>query len=83
MNNIPKKSFVLNIANKSNALDTLMERICMRANTETVKITKYSRVKKFRVNDIIRNQKVIPADTANALNLGDESSILDRINECD
>mgnify|MGYP004254132059 CR=1 FL=1 len=55
----------------------------MTANTETVKMTKYSRVKKFRVNEIIKNQKVMPADTANALNLGDESSILDRINECD
>ncbi len=31
---------------------------------------------------IIINQKEKPAVTASALNLGDESSILDRINEC-
>ena len=32
--------------------------------------------------EIIKNQKVNPAVTANDLNLGDESFILNRINEC-
>jgi len=74
---------VLNIANTSNALETLMERICMTENTDTIKTRKYSNVKKFRLNDSTKNQKVIPADTASALNLGDESSILNRIYESD
>jgi len=55
----------------------------MRENTDIVKIRKYSNVKKFRLNDTTKNQKVIPADTASALNLGDESSILNRIYESD
>ncbi len=74
---------MLNIANTSNALETLMERICMTENTDTIKTRKYSNVKKFRLNDSTKNQKVIPADTASALNLGDESSILNRIYESD
>ena len=32
--------------------------------------------------EIIKNQKVNPAVTANDLNLGDENCILNRINEC-
>ena len=74
---------MLNIANTSNALETLMERICMIENTDTIKTRKISNVKKFRLNDSTKNQKVIPADTASALNLGDESSILNRIYESD
>ena len=39
--------------------------------------------KAFPVADVmIKNQKVNPAVTANDLNLGDESCILNRINEC-
>ena len=64
---------MLNIANTSNALETLMERICITENTDAIKTRKYSNVKKFRLNDSTKNQKVIPADTASALNLGDES----------
>jgi hypothetical protein len=30
----------------------------------------------------MKNQNDIPAVTANALNLGDDNSILNRINEC-
>ena len=74
---------MLNIANTSNALETLMERICITENTDTIKTRKISNVKKFRLNDSTKNQKVIPADTASALNLGDESSILNRIYESD
>ena len=33
--------------------------------------------------DITKNQKDNPAETANALNLGEESCILNWINECD
>jgi len=46
-----------------------------------IKITKYSIVKTPKIDVIIKNQKVNPADTANALNLGDDNSILNRINE--
>ena len=60
-----------------------MERICITENTDTIKTRKYSNVKKFRLNDTTKNQKVIPADTASALNLGYESSILNRIYESD
>ena len=38
---------------------------------------------KRQLNDITKNQKVIPVDTASALNLGDETSILNWIYESD
>jgi len=49
----------------------------------TIKIAKYSNLKIPKIDVIIKNQKVNPADTANALNLGDDNSILNRINEGD
>jgi hypothetical protein len=55
----------------------------MIVKIEIVKIRKYSNMKKFKLNDIIKNQKVSPADTASALNLGDETCILNWIYESD
>ena len=39
---------------------------------------------KYPIEDVImKNQKVSPAVTASALILGEDASILDRIDECD
>ncbi len=48
-----------------------------------MKITKFSIEKNPNADIMIIYQKENPADTANALNLGDDSSILDRIDESD
>ena len=64
------------------ALDTLIDKNCISGNTIAIKITKYSSAKTPKIDVRIKNQKVNPADTANALNLGEDNSILNRINEC-
>ena len=46
------------------------------------KITNASIENKPMDEEIIKNHKENPAVTAAALNLGDDSSILNRINEC-
>ena len=74
---------VLKIAKMSNALETLIDRICIMENTEIIKIRNNSRLKKFRLRDITKNQKDIPAETAIDLNLGEESSMLNRVYESD
>ena len=48
----------------------------------TTKIVNASKENKPMTDEIIKNQKENPAVTVSALNLGDDSSILDRINEC-
>ncbi len=80
-NKIPRKNFVLYIANVSSALDTLIDINCINGNIIATNIAKYSRVKTPTIDVITTNQKVNPADTASALNLGDDNSILNRINE--
>ena len=65
----------------SNALDTFTDKICIKVKTIIIKITKYSSENTPDIEVIIKNQNVNPADTANALNLGDDNSILNRINE--
>ena len=77
---MPRKNLVLYIANVSNALDTLIDRNCINGKTTATKITKYSSAKTPRIEVIIKNQKENPADTANALNLGEDNSILNGIN---
>ena len=47
----------------------------------TIKITSASKENTPTDEDIIKNQKENPAVTANALNLEEDSSILNRINE--
>ena len=82
-NKIPRKNLVLYIANVSSALDTLIDINCIKGKTTAINIAKYSSVKTPTIDVITKNQKVNPADTASALNLGDDISILNRINESD
>ena len=44
-------------------------------------MTKISREKNPVADVMIKNQKVNPEDTANALKRGDDNSILNRVNE--
>ena len=66
----------------SNALESFNEKICVTASIIATKIASASKENKPIVEEIIKNQKVNPAVTAMALNLGDDNSILNRINEC-
>ena len=81
-NNIPRKILVLMIAKTSNALDSLTEKICVKTKTITTKAANISKEKTPIAVDIMKNQNENPAVTANDLNLGEESSILNWINEC-
>ena len=81
MNKIPRKNFVLIIAKTSKAFETLIDKNCIKGKTITIKIARYSKVKTPKIEVKIKNQKLSPADTANALNLGEDNSILNRINE--
>ena len=78
----PKKNFVLKSAKISNTFDTLRERICIKGKMMIIKITNASIENIPNAIIMIKYQKENPADTASALNLGDDNSILDRINEC-
>lgn len=80
-NIIPKNIFVFIIARRSSAPDSLTVKIWVKINTLVTNGTKISRRKKPPAVDIIKNQNEIPAVTARLLNLGEESSILNRINE--
>jgi len=73
---------VLIIAKISNAFESLNAKICVMVIINTRKITSASIENKPEAEVIIKNQKENPAVTAMALNLGDDSSILNRINEC-
>ena len=66
----------------SNALESFNEKTCVTASIIATKIASASKENKPIVEEIIKNQKVNPAVTAMALNLGDDNSILNRINEC-
>ena len=66
----------------SNAFESFNEKICVMVIVNTTKITNASIENKPVVELIIKNQKENPAVTANALNLGEDSSILNRIYEC-
>ena len=66
----------------SNAFESLTAKIWVIAIVIPTKIAKASKENKLMAEEIIKNQKENPAVTAMALNLGDDSSILNRINEC-
>ena len=66
----------------SNAFESLRAKIWVIDIVIATKITNASIENKPMVEDIIKNHKENPAVTAKALNLGDDSSILNRINEC-
>ena len=82
INNIPRKILVLMIAKTSNALDSLTEKICVKTSTITTKTASASKEKTPIAVVIMKNQKENPAVTANDLNLGEDSSILNWINKC-
>ena len=81
-NKIPKNILVLIIAKMSNAFESLNAKIWVIDIVNATKITNASMENKPVAEEIIKNHKENPAVTARALNLGDDSSILNRINEC-
>ena len=70
------------MAKTSNPFESLTEKICVIVIVIARKIPSNSKEKTPIEVVIIINQKEKPAVTASALNLGDDSSILNRINEC-
>ena len=72
---------MLIIAKISNPFESLTEKIWVIPIVAATKIPSNSKEKTPVAEVIIKNQKVNPAVTASALNLGDENSILNRINE--
>ena len=73
---------MLIIAKMSNAFESLTAKIWVIDIVIATKIANASKENKPVAEEIIKNQKENPAVTAMALNLGDDSSILNRINEC-
>ena len=73
---------MLIIAKMSNAFESLRAKIWVIDIVIATKITNASIENKPVAEEIIKNHKENPAVTAMALNLGDDSSILNRINEC-
>ena len=82
INKIPKKIFVLIIANMSNPFESLTANICVIIKTVATNTASASKENNPIADVIIKNQKENPAVTAKLLNRGEESSILNRINEC-
>ena len=82
INKIPKKIFVLIIANMSNPFESLTANICVIIKTVATNTANTSKENNPIADVIIKNQKENPAVTARLLNRGEESSILNRINEC-
>ena len=72
---------MLIIAKMSNAFESLIAKIWVIAIVIAIKITNASIENKPVVEEIIKNHKENPAVTARALNLGDDSSILNRIDK--
>ena len=82
INKIPKKIFVLIIANMSNPFESLTANICVIIKTVATNTASASKENNPIADVITKNQKENPAVTARLLNCGEESSILNRINEC-
>tara|TARA_Y100000817_G_C16514526_1_gene392741 strand:- start:70 stop:345 length:276 start_codon:yes stop_codon:yes gene_type:complete len=82
MKRIPKNNFVLNIAKISRAFDNLIEKIWVNVIVIPKKIANNSSEKRLVDAVIKKNQNEKPAVTASALNRGEDTSILDRINKC-
>ena len=66
----------------SNTFESFNAKICVTVIINTRKITTASIENKPEAEVIIKNQKVNPAVTASALNLGEDNSILNWVNEC-
>ena len=73
---------MLIIAKMSNAFESFNAKIWVIDIVIATKITNASIENKPVAEEIIKNHKENPAVTAMALNLGDDNSILNRINEC-
>ena len=73
---------MLIIAKMSNTFESFNAKICVIVITNTRKITSASIENKPEAEVIIKNQKENPSATARALNLGEDNSILNWINEC-
>ena len=82
INKIHKKIFVLIIANMSNPFESLTANICVIIKTVATNTASASKENNPIADVITKNQKENPAVTARLLNRGEESSILNRINEC-
>ena len=82
INKIPKKIFVLIIANMSNPFESLTANNCVIIKTVATNTANTSKENNPIADVIIKNQKENPAVIAKLLNRGEESSILNRINEC-
>ena len=81
MNKIPRNTFVLNIAKISNPLEIFFANIWVIVITTPIKISKNSIENTLKLELIIKNQNENPAVTANDLNLGEDNSILNRIDK--
>jgi len=81
MNKIPTKIFVLIRANKSKPFDSFIAKIWVTIATEITKTDNNSYERMPIAAEIIVNQNEIPVVTATALNLGDDNSILNRIDK--
>jgi len=82
INNKPKNTVVLKMANLSNPFETLYAKICVIAKIESEKINNDSYEKYPVMEVMIKNQKVNPAVTAIDLKRVEENCNLNRINEC-
>jgi len=80
-NKIPKNIFVLIIAKISNPFEIFFAKICVTLKIIPTNNNNNSTENVLMEDVIIKNQKVKPALTAIALNLGELVCILNRINE--
>ena len=81
INKIPRNIFVLTMANTSRTFDTFIANIWVKIMIPAMNDNTASKENIPIALDIIKNQNDNPAETANALNLEDERSILNRINK--
>ena len=72
---------MLTIAKISNPFESLTANICVIIKVTITNIASVSKENNPIADEIIKNQKENPAVTAKDLNLGDDNSILDRIDE--
>ena len=79
---IPRKILVFTVAKISNAFDIFFAKIWVKVNMPTTNAAKKGVENIPKADVIIKNQSENPAETATALNLGDEMSISDRVNQC-
>ncbi len=73
----------MKIAKASRILDNFTEKICVKIKATMIKTPKDSNENNPTADDITKNQRESPSVTAKDLNLGDENSNLNRINQTD